>query len=77
MNCKKVSGFWGWAGIALWVAAWDLHSQTETMSHFFAPRGKRRNRALVVLWIYISMHLLRWIPDRLDPLRKTDKRKGY
>lgn len=77
VSARKISGKWGWALTLVGVYLWDVSPNTETMSHWFFPSGLKSRRHMLVLWGYLTLHLLRLIPDRIDPLRKADKRKGY
>ena len=72
---KRIPGWVGWVGLAAYVLGWDLHPRTETLSHSFAPEGTHGRKVALALWIYITAHLVRLIPDNYDPLRSFDLSK--
>ncbi len=69
---RPLPGWLGWAVLFAWVAAFDVCPRTETMSSWFAPNGTHGRKPMLVLWAFITAHLLRLIPDRFDPLRRLD-----
>lgn len=66
---RRIPGWAGWVGLAGYVIAWDLHPDTETLSHSFAPEGTHGRKVGVLLSAYVVLHLLRLIPEQVDPLR--------
>lgn len=74
------SGTKAWAGLALYIAAWDLYAVKcgkETLSQAFygALNHPVRRWRVVLLWTYATAHLFKWIPDRWDPLRAWGARR--
>lgn len=72
MTGRRLPGWVGWCGLALYVGAWDLSSKTQTMSSAFAPVGHYRHGKPIYLfiWTFLTLHLMRIIPERFDPLRQ-------
>lgn len=64
-------GWLGWLGLFGYVAAWDLSKRTETLSSAFAPHGTHGKRLYLGVWAFLTLHLLRLIPERYDPLRNV------
>lgn len=67
-----IPGWVGWLGLAAYVTAWDAHPTTQTMSGAFAAEGTHGKRIYQCVWIILTLHLWRFIPDRYDPLRRFD-----
>lgn len=73
----QVPGLVGWLLVLAGVGAWDAHPRTQTMSSAFHPgRGNKPGLGYVLLWAYLTLHLLRLIPNHLDPLRRFDMLKS-
>lgn len=75
-----VSGKLGWGILAAYVLAWDMHPATETLSHAYAnsERTYRHGHpAGIALWLLLTVHLLRLLPDRYDPIRRLASRYPY
>lgn len=64
-----IPGWVGWLGLAAYVTAWDVHPDTQTMSSAFAAPSTHGKRAYLGVWVYLTLHLCRLIPDQWDPLR--------
>ncbi len=67
-----IPGWVGWALTATLVTVWDIHPDTQTMSSAFAPEGTRGKRIYQAIWLLLTLHLCRLIPNRYDPLRRFD-----
>jgi len=63
----RVSGAWGWVGLAAYVVAWDVVAP-ETLSDAFARSLRRPFPAVFASALVVGTvgHLYRWLPDRLD-----------
>lgn len=70
---KPLNGRIGWALLAAFVCAWDMHPSTETLSHAYAnssAKYKHGHPVSLVVWGVLTVHLMRLLPDRLDPIRR-------
>ena len=74
------SGTKAWAGLMGYVVLWDLfavRTGRETLSTAFyngLSHPVKRWR-VVLLWTYVTAHLLTWIPPKWDPLRAWGARR--
>lgn len=74
------SGTKAWVGLAAYVLAWDAYAHytgRETLSQAFykgLSHPVKRWR-VVILWVYVTAHLFKWIPDKWDPLRAWGARR--
>lgn len=79
---ERVPAWPGWIGLALYVAAWDLHPWTRTLSSGFAPangdqpqggKGAPHGRLTTnFIGLYILAHLMRVLPVKWDILRNPN-----
>lgn len=80
---ERVPAWIGWVGLAFYVAGWDLHPSTVTLSTGFAPtcdderpksgRGAPHGRKpAVLIWMYLTAHLMRLLPIKWDILRNPN-----
>lgn len=74
----KKAGVLAWAGIALYVVIYDVLAMTtglSTLSSSFhrGSQHKTGRWALLAFWLYLTGHLFRWIPAKLDLFRNLDK----
>jgi hypothetical protein len=72
MNLVK-RGVVGWAGLALFVGAWDYAScrnggQTLSSAFLRASRHPIRRWPLLAAALYLNAHLWGLLPERFDPL---------
>jgi hypothetical protein len=70
---RPVPGHVGWLGLAGYVALWDLSHSTETLSSAFAPSNTHGRKIYVGAWLYLTLHLLRLLPERYDILRQLNR----
>lgn len=76
-NVRHIGGV-AWAGLVIYVIAYDLVAgllRLPTLSAVFhkaslAPRGRF---ALFAFWLYLTGHLFRWIPPKLDLFRNLHR----
>jgi hypothetical protein len=83
-KAERIPGWIGWIGLALYVAGWDLHPWTITLSSGFAhhdPNGDKPQTGLKaphghpvtnLLAIYVLAHLMRLLPLKYDILRSPN-----
>lgn len=79
---ERIPAWIGWTGLALYVAGWDLHPYTRTLSSGFAPcengepqggRGAPHGRpGAIIIGLYVMAHLMRLLPIRWDILRNPN-----
>lgn len=77
---RQLPGSLGWAILAAYVLVWDAAPGTETLSHAYANserRHKHGHPAGIFVWLLLTVHLLRILPDRLDPIRRLASRYPY
>lgn len=89
MKKRTISAKVGWVGIVIYVLAWDLAPRTETLSHGFANGDTIEDRKhhphghpfALAIWALITLHLVRALPDRYDPIRiianQFDYKQGW
>lgn len=63
-----------WAGLLAYVIAYDLWAMTQgretlSASYYRAIQHPLRRWPTVLLWLVLTLHLFRIIPERFDPLR--------
>jgi hypothetical protein len=63
-----------WIGLTLYVIAYDSYAvltQKDTMSTAFlnAIKHPKKRWPVIAAWIYITTHLFKLIPEKIDPLR--------
>lgn len=73
------SGDRAWVGLLLYVACYDWWAHrtgrdTLSQSYGRALDSPRRRAPTVAVWAYLTAHLTRKIPDKLDPLRRIGGR---
>lgn len=65
-----------WVGLAVYVAVYDWLAWRrgwDTLSESYARSlTDRRKPVTLAVWAYLSAHLTRALPERFDPLRRTD-----
>lgn len=77
---RTLPGAVGWAILAAYVLTWDMAPGTETLSHAYASSDKRYKHGhplAIALWAMLTVHLLRILPDRADPIRRLAAHYPY
>jgi len=72
---KMTHGAKAWLGLMGYVAMYDGYAvlaQKDTMSQAFlgAVKHPYKRWPVIAAWIYITCHLFKFIPERVDPLRR-------
>ena len=72
---KLTNGGYAWFGLVTYVVMYDLwaaktRNETLSMAFYNALDHPIKRWPIVAMWIYITVHLFKWLPDRLDPLRR-------
>lgn len=78
MTLRAKAGVLAWAGIALYVIIYDAFAVLRglsTLSSTFHRGSKHPSGrwALLAFWLYLTGHLFRWTPAKLDLFRNLDK----
>lgn len=66
---RHLNGAWGWLGLAIYVATYDALAR-ETLSRAFyrSIEHPKRRWLTIVVWVMVTLHLFRFIPQRLDAI---------
>lgn len=72
------SGSLGWVGLVGYVVLFDvlavvLGGQTLSSAFYQASTTVRRRVWLFGVWAYLTAHLFRWLPKRVDVFRRLDE----
>lgn len=71
---KLTEGERAWFGLVFYIVSYDVwaaRNQKETLSMAFYNSLKHpiRRWPVILIWVYITAHLFKFLPERYDPLR--------
>ena len=78
MTLRSKAGPLAWGGIALYVLVYDVLAMLtglSTLSSTFHRGSRHKNGRWAVLgfWLYLTLHLFRLMPAKVDLFRLLDK----
>lgn len=74
MTKRLTPGGQAWIGLVIYIAAYDLWAtrtgrDTLSMAFYNSIRHPVRRWPVIVIWSYLTAHLFKFLPDKVDPLR--------
>lgn len=74
MMRRPHSGHWAWGSLSLHIIVYDLvavRTGRPTLSETFHAISRTKFGPVVVsFWVYLSLHLVRFLPEAADVFRK-------
>lgn len=74
MADKLNAGGKAWLGLVVYIASYDIWAtktrrDTLSMSFYNSLKHPVRRWPVILMWSYITAHLFKLLPDKIDPLR--------
>lgn len=67
-DAARAVGHIGWFAISAFVAVWDYKAEETLSSAFSRGLDNEKTKPWVIgTWAVTTAHLMRWIPEQVDP----------